>query len=381
MKPKNTTIGNASKLFNAGANDMDDLGAGIRPSFATLSIRGGRFRTRYRKVETPLLDQNGRAVSAVEVVLLASARVLSKAYFDKQYQEGDDYFPSCTSSNGVKPDAGVVNPVNPVCATCPNNEITPVQTDRGVIRMKKCGDKKRVAIVPATDIANEMLGGPMLLLLPQSSHKNLQAYNDWLKSNNELYYAYTTWLSFDPDPSFPRLKFEIGRALTDDEAMLVIEHRAGDQIKRMINDELPQENVDETEYAPDGQNGTGSNGEQKQAAPQAPQKAQEPAPAQQAPPPKAARAQPPASQQAPAAAPKQGGVIPPKQAGGFAVRPGTTGPVRTTTQGIAEAVAKPAAPPPSQRQVAQSAEEEIDEEQGELPDDLDKDFGNLMSQL
>jgi len=61
----------------------------------------------------------GPAAHAVQVVILKAQKELSRTYYATGYVEGVNNPPDCWSSDGVRPDETVANPVNPVCATCP----------------------------------------------------------------------------------------------------------------------------------------------------------------------------------------------------------------------------------------------------------------------
>jgi hypothetical protein len=400
------TVVQQSKLLDKYVeNYADDLGAGILPSFPVLSIRGGKWRVKYRGEETLIADDRGYPRPDIDVVIVMAPRHKSKAFYPEGFDENNPGVPpTCWSSDGKVPDAMVPEDQlqNDVCATCEQDKIGSAVTSAGK-KTKACSDHKRVVVVPANDILNEAFGGPMLLRVPASSLKMLQGYGDYLKDNRALYFGCTTVLTFDPDPSFPRVQFEYGRPLDDTEVQMVLEMRESEQVKRILNEEIAATDPSTAEPTIEEEEATlesnpqptvvqpqiaKSNVQPMRVAPQAPQKPVQPVQARpaatlQATPARPATAQPAQAAARPATA-------------GFGGKPATAGTAQTgkqtgafggtkTTQAastINAAVSRPAAPPPSTRQVAKPTQKELFEEPpmdgGEVPDELDAEFGKLM---
>lgn len=393
------TVIQQSKLLDQYLEEyVDDLGGGILPSFPVLSIRGGKWRVRFRGEETLVTDDRGYPKPDIDVVIINSPRHKSKAFYAQGYNEDDPGIsPTCWSSDGKVPDASVPEDQlqNDVCATCPRDKIGSRVTDAGK-KTKECGDHKRVVVVPASDILNEAFGGVMLLRVPASSLKGLQAYGDYLKSNRVLYFGCATVLTFDPDPSFPRIQFEFARPLDDTEVQMVLELRETDQVKRILNEEIAVTDPSTAEVINEPEDTPESSAQSEVVQPQraqpqvhmVPQATQRPVQPQQ-----------PRPATPPAATPTKPALAQPTQqtsnvrpiGAAFGGKPTATPVTRgLTTKPIStinSAVAKPATPPVSTRTVAQPQrvvqppQQEMfpEETVGIVPDELDEKFGKLMS--
>ena len=345
-----------SKVF--ANSPVEDLGEGIRTALAQLSINQNVFGINHHGTYIGLPPQQARQI---EIVIVKSAKTQSKAFWEGGFK-GDSRPPNCFSSNSLTPDAQVATPVSKTCATCINDAFI---TGENGLKQKPCGDHKRLAIVPASDMVNEAFGGPMIFRVPAGSLAALDKYGYELKKFGVPYYAYTTWvtLTIDPQKKVTKLVFEQGRPLTDDEAEIILAMREDEKSGRIVNEAL-------VEYAADAVEGDG-----------APPAAAVPVQQRKAPPPAAAPVAPRAAtpgqptrseQKATAAEPR---LAPVSQ------------PAKPTT--INAAMATPAAPPPSQRVVqapvqevepeaTEAAEEELVVE-GAVPDEMSELFGDLMN--
>lgn len=225
-----------SKLSQAlgGAEANDDLSAGVSGGFSVVSFRGSKWRVKHGGEETLLTDSEGEALPSIRVVMLKANKHISKNYYDGQYVEGSNDAPSCFSVDGIKPDAAVENPISPQCATCPKNQFGSRITESGS-KAKACGDSRRVAVVPEGDYKNEQFGGPMLLRVPAASLSELAQFGKAMKAKGFPYNTIVTRVSFDPDTSYPRLKFKAVRPIADDEA---------DEIVQLLADEEYQQKID-----------------------------------------------------------------------------------------------------------------------------------------
>ena len=213
-------------------DNLDDLVEGAGGGFPVLSIRGGKWRVKSGGEETVITDSEGDPVASVPIVLVKAQREVSKIYYAKNYEEGDDEAPDCYSMNGVAPDAAAPNPQAKKCATCPMNQWGSRITDSGK-KAKRCSDNRRIVVVPAARkmdkadpgvLRNEVYGGPMLLRIPPASLKDMAKYAGNLRSKvQENYNAVVTVLGFDTNVSFPKLTFKAARRLTSDEKDVIVE--------------------------------------------------------------------------------------------------------------------------------------------------------------
>jgi hypothetical protein len=313
-----------------------------------------------------ITDERGFPVPDVQVVILRGQKGLSRTYYPPgSFVEDQNQRPLCWSSDGIRPDETVAEPFSATCATCPNaawgSGASPVAP-----KAQACQQRRRTVIVPyGPDLTNEDGGGPVLLSVPPGSLVNQQAYGQWLKDNSLKYVGCVTQLSFDPDKAFPKIEFGYIKPLTDDEVRVILGTRNNEQIERILNSKI---NVDGPEVMDGPVQESASAGGDSGAAPPKPaapvhRQTQQRAPAQAAPasasavnPPTdaakaalaraaAAKANTQAAQAPKPAAPAPNPNPPSKRMGGFSVAGGT----------IADAVAKPATPPPSARAVNSAA--------------------------
>ena len=222
-------------VFSTAPEENDDLSAGITAGFGVVSFRGRIWRVKYKGEEHVITNSEGDPRASIEVVMLKAASILTKQYYAKQYEEGDDSEPDCFSSDGVRPDAGVPHKQADMCATCPKNVFGSKITDSGK-KAKACSDTKRIAIVPYPDLQNEAFGGPMLLRVPPSALGDLAAYAQKLKSAGVPYYAVVTKLSFDLDASYPKIKFDYVKTVTNaEEAQTILSLRSSPEVEAVTS--------------------------------------------------------------------------------------------------------------------------------------------------
>jgi len=363
------------------------------------------------------MDATGRfPTPAVQVVILKAQKELSRTYYQSGYVEGVNAQPDCWSSDGVAPDNSVVNPVNPVCATCPcdawGSGATPAAP-----KAKACQQRRRTVVVPySEDLTNEMGGGPILLSVPPGSLTNQVTYGNMLRDNRIHYAGVVTELSFtqDPNVAFPKIEFNYVGSLNDAEAQVIIGMRDHEQVDRiLVSKMVPAEMEAPVQEATATSGGAPQPAQQAAprpaAAPQ-PQRAaprpsvvrppvqpaapQQPAPQQQAAPPPPP---PPVQQAAPPPPP------PVNRVGGFAMQPVRAAapppPPPPTQQAapagtIAGAMRTPAPPPPTQRPVIKTmapaiVDSEVEEHadvaagepettEGAIPQDMNQLFNTLM---
>lgn len=394
-----------SALFDQLPAEWDDLTANVSIGFPILGIKGGKWHYRFRGEEEILLDAAGRfPTPAIQVVILKAQKELSRAYYAQSYVEGVNQPPDCWSSDGVRPDETVANPINPVCATCPF-DAWGSGANPSAPKAKACAQRRRTVVTPySPDLTNESGGGPILLSVPPGSLTNQVTYGNMLRDNRIHYASVVTELSFTQDPNiaFPKIEFNYVRSLTDDEARVIIDLRGHEQVDRILNTKMVPEEMTAPGTAPQG-----GAAPSPQAAPPPPRPAQAPprpsvvrAPAPPAPP-------PPVQPQpaAPPAPPPVQAAPPPSRVGGFAMQqptraaapPAPPAPPATPAQGatIAGAMATPAAPPPSMRGVVKPvpprqpeepedgtqediAAQEPETTESQMPTDMNALFANLM---
>jgi len=201
----------------------DDLSAGIKGSFGIISIRGGTWKIKYGGDEEPVLNEDGDPKPGLEVVLVKASPNISKIFYEDGYSEGSDSAPSCFSNDGITPDPESEAKQAISCAACPQNVWGSRITDNNK-KAKACADSRRVAVAPADDIANEVMGGPMLLRIPAASLKDMSTFGKAVAAKGLPYCAIVTRLSFDPEAAYPKLRYKAVRALNEEEGAAVAAH-------------------------------------------------------------------------------------------------------------------------------------------------------------
>jgi len=216
------------------------LGGEMGAGFPVLSIRGSRWRVKWKGEERVITDPNtGDPVGSLRVVILDGNDHVSKIYYEKSYDEGDDASPDCFSLDGVTPDPTVQNPQSKTCEACPHNVYGSKVTPQGTLTWA-CANSVRLAVAPAGDIPNEAGGGSMLLRVPGSCIKDLQLYNKMFEQANVPFYGFVTILRFDTDASYPKITFTLDRDqhLTEEQAAQVLEARKSDQVRRILSESI-----------------------------------------------------------------------------------------------------------------------------------------------
>lgn len=183
-------------LSNSGASSDADSMASASISVPRISLKGRKFRFKEGGEELK------RPQDEIYVVILAvepGAGLNQKTYYEKGYQQGDSSPPDCSSSDGVRPDPWVQQPVHPTCRGCPKNAFGTATQGKG----KACKDSKRLWVVEPDSID----GTVFALGVPVTSLKEMAAYGAMLKANGIPVSAVVTKISMK-DSEFPELLFE-----------------------------------------------------------------------------------------------------------------------------------------------------------------------------
>lgn len=218
-----------------GQLPTDDLAGGVSAGFPILSFRGKVWRYRESGETNIFEDENGDPVSSIESILVSANPRLSKIFYLKKYEEGDQEAPDCFSVDGIRPDFGSAHPQSKTCAACPHNVWGSKITEAGK-KTKACSDARRVAVALPWQL--EELGEdakPALLRVPAASLADLKTFGEKLGAKGLPYFAVVTRLSFDREASYPKLTFRPLRVLTDDEAELIMAMRDSEVTKQIIS--------------------------------------------------------------------------------------------------------------------------------------------------
>jgi len=217
-----------------GMQAADDLSGGITGGYGLLKYRGKVWSIQYQGNSLNLMRDDGDGPrGSVDVVILKANAQLSKTWYENGWDESSSAPPDCASANGIVPDQGVPKKQSNVCATCPRNAWGSAPNGG---KGKACGDHRRMAIVPLTDLKNESFGGPLLLRCPAASLQDLAAFNARYHQMGYPYFSMGIKISFDPAESFPKFKFDAIRPLTEQEAAVVVAMRDSSEVARVVNE-------------------------------------------------------------------------------------------------------------------------------------------------
>lgn len=238
-----TNMGQVATVFANQAPNTDDLTAGVQGGFGHIGYKGKVWSIRKGGEEVQLMRPDGDGPrGSIEIVILKSNPHISKIFYNGSYVEGSTAAPDCFSHNGVTPDPGAAQKQAVTCAGCPKNAWGSRITAEGK-QAKACSDSRRLAVVPLQDIRNEVYGGPMLLRVPAASLSELSLFAKKMAGLGYPYYSIGVRVAFDPASAFPKFQFSAIRALTNEEATLVLEMQNSDAVARIVseaNDGPPQ---------------------------------------------------------------------------------------------------------------------------------------------
>lgn len=219
----------------AAMNAAAAAGTGGGSNINRISLKQSRFRLIIGGEEAKVLPD-----LHLDVVIVRGNPGVNKTYYIKQWKPGQEpEAPDCMSSDGIRPSAESTTKQSEACATCPQNEwgskINPLTGKK----IKACADGKRIAVLPPGKLDGDMFQ----ITVPPASIGDFGAF---LKQLNQvsppvLYNDIVVRISFDTEVSYPKLKFEPVRYLTDEEAAKVQERFESSESKLVcgVEDHAP----------------------------------------------------------------------------------------------------------------------------------------------
>lgn len=226
-----------------GAEVFDEFSGGVASGFPVISYRGKVWRVKIAGDEQMHTDEDGNALPTIDVVLLKSNPLPSKTFYESGYVEGDQGKPRCWSSDGIKPDTGVVGPISPTCQACPKHVWGSKTTEQGR-PTRACQDVRRVAVCMAHQLEEAATGlreiddvDIMLLRVPPASLNPLKDYADTvLKPKGIPPYVLVTRIGFEAEAAYPRFKFKGNRFLSEEEFRVASQLRESAEASRVLNE-------------------------------------------------------------------------------------------------------------------------------------------------
>lgn len=172
-----------------------------------ISIKGGVWRMVVGGEEVSKNEDR-----AMNFVVLATSKGVSRTYYEGKYEEGKDAKPACWSAEGLVPNTEVANPQSSSCATCKQNI-----EGSGDGKSRACRYSKRIAVA----LENDISGNIYRLQVPAKSYFGradgekmpLQAYGKFLAGHGIPITGVVTEARFDTAEAVPVLKFRAVRPL------------------------------------------------------------------------------------------------------------------------------------------------------------------------
>lgn len=202
-------------------------------SYPIISIKGKVF-TIVENDERTLVTKPGaddEPAAALEVVILDVAPrggYYAKTFYPNGYTEGNADKPSCSSRDGISPDANVTEPQANKCALCPQNvkgSGASQQNPEG----KACRSSKVLAVAPAGQ-----LDRVMMLRVPGASTIALKDYGAMLAKRGVYPYQVVTRIGFDYTVAHPALTFKPTGFVTADMMQEIETQREGETVKSIV---------------------------------------------------------------------------------------------------------------------------------------------------
>lgn len=193
-------------------------GASSASTTKRISIEGGVFRMMVGGKE--VAKNTDRSMN---VAVVSTAPANSRIYYDPAvpYVRGQASAPTCSSTDGVRPNPGTKSPQAATCATCPQNVKSSGNGDS-----RACRYQRRLAVV----LEGDMSGDVYQIILPATSifgrgqgtqQLPLEAYARMLHGNHVGVDSVVTKMEFDTDSSTPKLLFSPVRFLEEAEQAIV----------------------------------------------------------------------------------------------------------------------------------------------------------------
>ena len=193
-----------------------------------ISIKGGVWRMVVGGEEVSKNEDR-----AMNFVIVAASKGVSRTYYEGKYEEGKDAKPACWSAEGLVPNQEVLNPQSSSCATCKQNI-----EGSGDGKSRACRYSKRIAVALENDIG----GNIYRLQVPAKSYFGradgekmpLQAYGKFLGGHGIPITGVVTEARFDTAEAVPVLKFRAVRPLERSEWELAKAQSETEEAKQAV---------------------------------------------------------------------------------------------------------------------------------------------------
>lgn len=176
-------------------------------SMASSSVSIPRISLRAKKFRFIEGGEELRSEAETIVTILAvdpPTGKFTKTYYEGQFTPGDSTPPTCSSSDGIRPDAWVTTPQSELCANCRQNIFGSATSLKGK-KSKACRDSKRLWVTSPDGVDGTVFG----LQVPVTSLKNLSELGTKIKATGYPLQAALVKMTMDEEESYPIIQFEI----------------------------------------------------------------------------------------------------------------------------------------------------------------------------
>lgn len=208
---------------------------GIRSGgFPRLSKDGGKFHIIDGDSDIVLMNppagpgQPALPMGLIRVAIIAGNPALVRLYYKDKKVEGVNVAPTCSSSDGVRPDSVVSAPQAAYCKQCPMDVWGSKISDYSGKKIKACDEGKQLAFFPVDPNGQVDTSKPYGLKLTVSELTEWGQYVGALDSKGVAVNAVITNLMFDSSVSHPKILTTFGGFLAPDQwqAVTAREHDA-----------------------------------------------------------------------------------------------------------------------------------------------------------
>lgn len=190
-------------------------GGGSGTKFKRISIRGGRFRIRDGSNETVLPSLT------LETIIVGASPNTTKSYYKGAYDAKsveESKKPDCYSTDGIRPAKDAEDPQSQLCGNCPQN-IWGSKLTAGGGKMKACADQKRLAVISASDTTDDP--EVYLFTVTPAVLNDFRTYVESLSNKGYSPEIVKTVVSFDTEASYPKIKFDFGGFVSEEQHKVV----------------------------------------------------------------------------------------------------------------------------------------------------------------
>lgn len=214
-----------AELLDEYQDDAGDNLENVNTAYFRVSIKGSKF-----KVEENRIGKEGKGEQFAAVVL---RDIPVNSYNKDPYDPAAPaQMPDCWSLGGVRPQPDCEDPQSDSCLTCKLNKFKSAKGKDGKPgKGKACANNRRLVLkVAGFDM-------PVLLSIPPTSRKNLDAYLKYLSAGEQKIpmFAMLTVFSFDENSDYPVVEFGISNFLPVEEYREIKEYRNSPVVVDALN--------------------------------------------------------------------------------------------------------------------------------------------------